>query len=77
MLTDLRRSHALARFLLATSAAALAAFVPAARAQESAALFDAPVIVSDHFHRFDQLLDLDGDGDSDAVGWWWLPQGRA
>jgi hypothetical protein len=44
---------------------------PGTRPQESAAVFDAPVLVADHFQRFEELLDLDGDGDLDVFGWWW------
>jgi hypothetical protein len=49
----------------------LAALSGTVRAQESAARFDAPIVISDELHRIESLLDLDGDGDQDAVGWFW------
>jgi hypothetical protein len=56
---------------LLLSLALLPTLAPGATSQESAAVFDAPVIVADHFQRFEELLDLDGDGDQDVFGWWW------
>ncbi|GJM21370.1 MAG: hypothetical protein DHS20C15_12850 [Planctomycetota bacterium] len=50
---------------------ALTWLVAPARSQESAALFDAPVVVTDPLSRFDLVLDLDADGYADAVEWWW------
>lgn len=44
--------------------------VPAA-AQESAALFDAAVVVADNRTRFQKLGDIDGDGWVDAFSAWW------
>jgi len=41
-----------------------------ARTQESAARFDAPVVVTDSARRITALLDFDGDGFLDAAGWW-------
>ncbi|MHC5211932.1 MAG: FG-GAP repeat domain-containing protein, partial [Planctomycetota bacterium] len=57
------------RSLLVLPFAALLAGSPAA--QEEAAVFDAAVVVTDNVHRFERLLDLDADGDQDAVGFWW------
>jgi hypothetical protein len=68
-----RLTHA-APALLAL-AALLAPLATGPAAQEADAHFDAPVVVLDALHRFDHLLDLDADGDMDAVGWWWLPSG--
>ena len=45
-------------------------FAAAARAQESAALFDAPLVTLDVFDRYAFLTDLDNDGFQDAVSWW-------
>jgi len=33
--------------------------------------FAAPVVVTGERRRFESLLDLDGDGNQDAYGWWW------
>jgi hypothetical protein len=44
---------------------------PPARAQQSAALFDSPLVVVDGTHRFERTLDLNGDGYADAIGWYW------
>ncbi len=38
--------------------------------QESKALFDAPVVVENVYHRINALVDLDGNGQKDAVGFW-------
>jgi len=42
-----------------------------AEAQESAAIFDAPVVVAGSNHRFETLVDLNGDGFQDVASWWW------
>ncbi|HET6201333.1 MAG TPA: VCBS repeat-containing protein [Planctomycetota bacterium] len=44
--------------------------LPAAFAQESAAFFDAPVVVAAQNRRIQTLLDLDGDPYPDAAGIW-------
>src|SRR5262245_55814125 len=44
---------------------ALLTGLPVVHAQESATL-----VVVNHYRRLDALLDLDGDGFQDAVGWW-------
>ncbi len=54
-----------------TSLAALGALAPAASAQQSLARFDAAVVVTAPPTRFEAVLDLDGDGDSDVVDWLW------
>lgn len=46
-----------------------------ARAQQSAALFDAAVVVADHRSRFEALIDFDDDGYEDALDWWWTGSG--
>ena len=56
----------------AGAAAWLAALATALPAQESAAWFDTPSVEVGPQHRFERVLDLDGDGDSDAIGWWWV-----
>ena len=38
--------------------------------QEAGAVFDAAVVVADEKSRFESLIDLDGDGDQDVVGYW-------
>ena len=60
--------HARTRSLVAMGFAALA---PPLAAQESSAVFDAPVVALGDQHRIEYVLDLDGDGDQDAFGWWW------
>src|SRR5262245_24918646 len=40
------------------------------RAQESRAVFDAPVVVAGEFQMITDVADRDGDGWSDAYGWW-------
>ena len=60
--------------LPATGAALIATLVlgAAGGAQQSAQLFDAPVlVVPDNQQRMNALLDLDGDGWTDAVGTFW------
>jgi VCBS repeat protein len=47
------------------------AFGPVAAAQESAALFDAPLVTLGAFDRYGLVTDLDQDGFQDAVSWWW------
>jgi len=42
-----------------------------ALAQESAARFDAAVVVADHQKRFQKLGDINGDGYMDAFSAWW------
>ncbi len=54
---------------------ALSALCPAAAAQETRALLDAPLVVSTHY-RLSALTDLDADGFQDAVGWWWSSSTR-
>ncbi len=39
-------------------------------AQESKAVIDAPLVVSSYY-RLGTVLDLDGDGWQDSLGWWW------
>src|SRR5262245_302877 len=52
--------------------AAFAAFAPdPATAQESKAIFDAPLVVAGPTRRFEVIADLDGDGDKDLVSAWW------
>ncbi len=41
--------------------------------QESKKFFDAPIVVTDPLFRMDDLGDMDGDGDPDAIGWWYYP----
>ncbi len=43
-----------------------------AQAQESRARFDAAVVVADQWHSLTHLLDLDGNGVKDAIGFWSL-----
>ncbi len=56
--------------LLSLTLATLCALPSLATAQQSAARYDAPVVVADEFHRFEYLLDLNGDGFMDALDWW-------
>ncbi|HEX6884657.1 MAG TPA: VCBS repeat-containing protein [Planctomycetota bacterium] len=49
----------------------LSVLVTPARAQESAAPFDAPLVTLSAFDRYAFLADLDQDGFMDAVSWWW------
>src|SRR4029078_1022246 len=42
-------------------------------AQQSAALFDAPVIVGTDYTRLLNVLDFDGDGWKDAISCWYQP----
>lgn len=49
---------------------ALCSSAVSAPAQESKAILDAPVVVSSYY-RMGTLLDLNGDGFQDAMGWWW------
>jgi hypothetical protein len=39
-------------------------------AQESASVLEAPQVITGAAHRMTDVLDLDGDGFADAVGWW-------
>lgn len=55
------------RFVLV---AACSWIVPSAVAQESRALLDAAVVELDPLHRYQALVDLNGDGRMDAVGAW-------
>ena len=48
-----------------------APFALVARAQESEALFDAPLVTLGVLDRYGFLTDLDNDGFQDAVSWWW------
>ncbi len=41
-----------------------------ARAQETKSVIDAPVVVANWFDQITHLLDLDGDGFKDAIGYW-------
>ncbi|HET6204640.1 MAG TPA: VCBS repeat-containing protein [Planctomycetota bacterium] len=43
---------------------------PAIGAQQSAAIFDAPIVVAGEYLRITNLLDLDGDSFPDAIGSW-------
>ena len=70
-LTSLTGSTLLGAALTALSAPVLAA------PQESAAIFDTPMVVIGDQRRFEHVLDLDADGDMDAVGWWWQIQGSS
>ncbi len=56
--------------LAASLAAAVAAPAPPAAAQARLALYDAPVVAVVQDRRMEALLDLDGDGDMDAIGTW-------
>jgi hypothetical protein len=49
--------------------ATVALLAPAASAQESRAVLDAPLVVTTGY-RLGTVLDLDGDGFQDAMGWW-------
>src|SRR5262245_40837439 len=53
---------------------ALLASAPLATAQEIAARFDAPVVAVNRYRRLDLLLELDGDGYQDAIGFWYGAQ---
>ncbi|HET6201332.1 MAG TPA: VCBS repeat-containing protein [Planctomycetota bacterium] len=49
--------------------------LPSAFGQESAAVFDAPVVAVGPYFRITNLLDVDGDGLKDAVGTWYSGSG--
>ncbi len=44
---------------------------PAVGFQQSNEWVRAPMVVADEFHRFERLLDFNGDGVPDALDWWW------
>ena len=46
---------------------------PPSLAQESAAVFDKPIVVAGEYQRIQRLPDLDGDGIADAIGTWASP----
>ena len=56
-----------ARILALSTAAILA---PMATAQQTATLFDAPLVAFDEWTGIRKLADLDGDGRVEALGWW-------
>ncbi len=58
-------------------AGALVLFSVSIAAQEFKKVFDAPLVAIDESHRMDELADMDGDGDLDAVGWWWTNSNRS
>ena len=56
--------HALA------TASLLVLLALAAAAQQRLCAFDAPLVITDEHHVMTKLADLDGDGDTDAIGFW-------
>jgi hypothetical protein len=50
---------------------ALALLTPLAGAQESKAIFDAPVVVVPSLNRITHLVELDGTPGYEAFSWWW------
>ncbi len=63
------------RFL--SVAGVLALFSVSIAAQEFKKVFDAPLVSIGEYYRMDELADMDGDGDLDAVGWWWTNTNRS
>jgi hypothetical protein len=55
------------------TAAALVALAATAGAQQTPP-FDAAMVVSDTSQRFEAVLDLDGDGFTDALAWYWTDE---
>ncbi len=56
---------------LAFAALGLALIAVPSRAQESATLLDASLVVTGITNRFEAMADLDGNGSRDILDWWW------
>ena len=56
---------------MAAAVLILSLFAAPVRAQERAALLDAPLVTLSAFDRYGLMVDLDHDGFQDSVSWWW------